>query len=125
MYGQPNTAVSVGAVLGAINIADVVGHGSATATTGDQAAKLAMLTAIINQPGGTIPLVNSTGVENQVAKSLKQAVGGTGTGSFAALSNLELRFGSRAEQLTGLNGSNPGQVVTNADIQAALATGQA
>jgi len=122
--GVRNQSVSVQDIIGAINTADLITNNVSTAVTADQFGKLTLFAALCND--GSVALTNADGSDNNNAKTLKQIVQNPGTqGSRAAIVALETRNGSRAEQLFTLSGSPAGVIVTNADVQAAIASGNA
>ena len=130
--GIVNPSVSCIDVLGAIAVADLITNGLSTAVTADQFGKFQLLVALCNQASGQINLTDSSGNENNNAKTLKQVVGNA-TASKAAIAALEKRLGARCEQLLGLSGTvNPQSVngtatanysnlISAADVQAAIA----
>lgn len=120
--GVRNQLVSTQQIIGAIDPADLITNGTATTITADQQGKLMLFQSLCND--GSIALTNPDGSDNNNAKTLKKVVGST-SASHTAIVALETRNGSRAEQLFSLSGNPAGVVVTNADVEAALASGNA
>lgn len=100
-------------IIGAIAPGDLITNGVATAVTADQFGKLTLFQALCND--GVVSLTDSTGADNNNAKTLKQVVANPSP-SRTAIVALETRLGSRLEQLLGLSGIVP----TEDDVRAAL-----
>lgn len=106
--------VDVQDICGAIDAADLITNGVATAATADQLGKLTLFAAICND--GQVALTDSTGADNNNAKNLKKVVANPSP-SRAALNAIEVRLGSRLEQILGVSGVVP----VETDLRAALA----
>ncbi len=107
-----NQSVPVASIKNNILPADAA---SATALTGTQS----ILLPPFLDPKGSIQLTDSVG--NELASVLwLNLLAPAGSVSRKAVKALETRFGSRAEQVLNIQVANPGQLIFDIDIQAAL-----
>lgn len=108
-----NKSVPASQVIANILPADAAG---ATALSGTQPQ---LMPAFLN-PSGSIVLTDNAGNELNTVSWLN-LLSQAGTVSHKAIKALETRFGSRVEQILNLSGgANPGVLVTQIDISAAL-----
>jgi hypothetical protein len=111
--GVRQQSVGVQDIIGAIAPADLITNGVATQPTADQFGKLILFQALCND--GQVALTNADGSDNNNAKTLKQVVSNP-SASRTAIIALEVRTGSRIENLLGLSGVT----LSEGDIHAAL-----